>query len=110
MWTAIKGHKKALKYLVEKCEVNLEICDSEGYTPLDQAIINANYDCAIYLKDKGCLVKSREFYEREDDRFFEHKVNLDAFLDSLEENSHVLNGDLFIEKEEKGNFLGLTFR
>ena len=52
MWTAIKGHFKAMKWLIEKAGVETDICDSEGFTPLDNAIVHANYECAIYLKKK----------------------------------------------------------
>lgn len=52
MWTAIRGKQKAMRYLVEKGKVNLEICDSEGLTPLDNAVVNGHYEIARYLKDK----------------------------------------------------------
>lgn len=50
MWTVIRSKMKSMKFLVEKAKVNLEICDSEGLTPLDNAIVNGNYDIALYLK------------------------------------------------------------
>jgi len=49
MWVSKRGHVKLLRHLVKK-GAKFDIADSEGLSALDQAIINANYDCAIYLK------------------------------------------------------------
>jgi len=51
MWAAKRGKIFALKTLA-KLGANLVIADSQGMTPLDQAIINGNYQNAIYLKRK----------------------------------------------------------
>lgn len=53
MWTAIRGHLQCLEWLIEEVKVDYNICDSEGLTPLDNAVIQARYECALYLKKKG---------------------------------------------------------
>lgn len=52
MWTVIRKKTRAMKFLVDKCKVKLDISDSEGLTPLDNAIVNGNYDEALFLKKK----------------------------------------------------------
>lgn len=69
MWCAIRGHLECLKFLIEEVGVDVDICDSEGLTPLDNAVIQARYDCALYLKGKGQLLKSSDFYKTKNDKF-----------------------------------------
>jgi ankyrin repeat protein len=69
MWTAIRGHLECLQWLVETLKVDYDICDSEGMTPLDNAVIQARYECALYLKKKGQLLKSAEFYKTKNTKF-----------------------------------------
>jgi len=39
MWVAIRGYLNCLEWLVEEVKVEYNICDSEGLTPLDNAVI-----------------------------------------------------------------------
>lgn len=47
-----KGDTRILTALVEKYKCDLFVADNKGYTPLDIAIVNGYYNCALYLKNK----------------------------------------------------------
>ena len=99
MWVAKRNHLKLLRYLVKK-GVRFDIADSEGLSPLDQAIINANYDCAIYLKRQGLTPKSLDFYGLHTDRFLFEEVDFRYVLENLEKDVSAITDGYMKEKED----------
>jgi hypothetical protein len=110
MWTAIRGHLECLKWLIEEVKVEFNICDSEGLTPLDNAVIQARYECALYLKKKGQVLKSTDFYRTKNDKFLFDQVNIDGFIDGLTQEDDVILEDMFEEKSEGNSCSNLKTR
>ena len=104
MWTVIRGHLDCLTWLIETVKVEYDICDSEGMTPLDNAVVQGRYDCALYLKNKGQILKSLDFYVTKNDKFLFDQVNITGFLDSLKEGDDQIIEDLFEDKPERKHF------
>lgn len=80
-----------------------------GHTPLDHAITNGNYKCAIYLKRKGLYPKSLEFYELEQGRFFQAEIDFENFLRFLEADEDDCE-ELFIKVIPGNLFKSLTVK
>ena len=57
-WCAIRDRYEILEYLLENTKADIFRADMQGHTPLDHAITNGNYECAILLKRKGLHPKS----------------------------------------------------
>lgn len=51
IWCCIRNREEILDWLLEQ-EVALEVCDSDGFTALDHAIIQGHYKIALKLKRK----------------------------------------------------------
>lgn len=99
-WCAIRDRLNILKFLVEDAEADIFLSDAQGFTPLDQAIINGNYEVARYLKNKGLRLKSLDFYNLECEKFFDWEVDFENVLQHLHEDKETCE-DIFMKSEQK---------
>lgn len=63
---------------------DITLTDFNGFTALDYAIINGNYECALMLREAGLRPKSIDFYDLKKDIFLNYRVNIPDFLHKLE--------------------------
>merc|ERR1712139_703596 len=82
-WAAIRDRLSILKFLISQKAV-YEVADMKGFTCLDHAIVNGNYETAKFLYESGLRIKSLDFYNLESERYFEHYIDFPHFIQSLE--------------------------
>jgi len=82
-WAAIRNRFEILRYLIEEKNAIYEVADMKGFTVLDHAVINGNYEIAKYLYDKGLRFKSLDFYELEKDRFFQFEIDFTSVMEHI---------------------------
>jgi len=82
-WAAIRDRFEILRYLIEEKEAVYEVADMKGFTCLDHAVVNGNYDIAKYLYDKGLRFKSLDFYQLEKDRYFQYEIDFESFMEHI---------------------------
>jgi len=82
-WAAIRDRFEILRYLIEEKEAVYEVADMKGFTVLDHAIVNGNYDITKYLYDKGLRFKSLDFYQLEKDRYFQFEVDFESVIEHV---------------------------
>ena len=97
-WAAIRDRHECMNLLL-KHNANIYTCDSEGFTPLDHAVINGNYPGARMLKQAGLHPKSFDFYELRKEKFVRVKVDLNKFLGALNNDLESLEHyDIWVQK------------
>ena len=52
-WAAAEGHLPAVRWLVQRPDINLDAVDADGCTPLWAAAYNGEYHCALWILSKG---------------------------------------------------------
>jgi len=82
-WAAIRDRFEILRYLIEEKEAVYEVADMLGFTVLDHAIVNGNYDISKHLYDKGLRFKSLDFYQLEKDRYFQFEVDFESVIEHI---------------------------
>lgn len=102
IWAAVRSRIAIISILLQN-SADLSITDIHGFTALDHAIINGNYPEALLLKKAGLRHKSIDFYELKKDIFVFYKVNIQEFLDRLEDQCPQM--EQVFEKKPPSNHL-----
>lgn len=89
IWAAIRCRRQILEELLRR-GADITVTDELGFTALDHAVINGNYDEALILKravifilPQGLRPKSADFYALKEERFVNFRVNVPQFLERL---------------------------
>ncbi len=82
--------------------IKIDICDKDGFTALDIAIIFGHYNCALPLYQAGIALKSIEFYQTRRDHFAGMEIDFEVFLALIksqeEHTDYDANKKIFREK------------
>lgn len=76
---SIQGHILCVKCLVEN-GAQIDLCDTDGSTPLLVSLLNNKYDTAKYLYEKGANINATNI-EGESPKQLAKSLNLDIFSD-----------------------------
>ena len=99
MWAAWRNNLKMVDFLITE-GADIEATNKEGLNALDIAIIRVSYETALFLKQKGLVPKSPEFYEDK----LEVEYDVELFIEKLNNEEKVDSYEIFyerIKREEK---------